>query len=520
NRLFVTATGTVAQVDGAFQVTEDSYRVDGRTVQAPNANPAVPAALAADVAAITGLDDGMTLAAPMVAGPAPPPPAGRSAPPCSSYWGEKTSGAYTNPHHPGQALPWVVCGYTPGQIASAYGYDRLHAQGNDGRGTTIAITGAFFSPTIYQDANHFAAEFHLPPLGRGSFAEVAAPGRLHYPSDPAETQSWYLEQALDVEWAHAAAPGARIVYVGAANDNGGLDAALNYAVDTRIADVVSSSWGAPEAVISPAEANALNAVFEQGAAEGMSMLFASGDYGDDAALIGQASPDLPASSPWVTAVGGTSLAIGATGQALWQSAWGTATSVWDGSAWTPPAPGAFQFGGGGGFSADFAEPWYQQAAVTGSGGARAVPDISLDADPNTGVVFSQTYQWPNGRDQIIDSWIGGTSLATPLMAGIAAMADQRAHGSLGLLNPALYPLAGTASIQDVTAGHADAAELRNEYRPNGSVLTELESFARDTSLTAGPGWDAATGLGTPWTPDLVQALAPGWGRYPGRWPRR
>jgi subtilase family serine protease len=518
NRLFVTATGTVAQVDRTFQVTENGYRVGGRTVQGPNTDPAIPAGLTAAVDAITGLDGGMTLAEPLDDGPAPPPPAGRSAPPCSRYWGEKTSAAYANPYHPGQALPWVICGYTPAQIASAYGYGGLHARGEDGHGTTIAITGAYFSPTIWQDANHFAREFRLPPLRPGSFAQVAAPGRVRYPSDPAETQSWYVEQALDVEWAHAAAPGARIVYVGAANDGTGLDQALNYAVDTRVADVVSNSWGAPEAVISPAEAHALNAVFEQGAAEGMSMLFASGDYGDSADLIGVPSPDLPASSPWVTAVGGTSLAIDATGQELWQSAWGTDTTAWDGAAWAPRAPGEFQFGSGGGYSGYFPEPWYQRGVAADPAGSRAVPDVALVADPNTGAVFSQTYRWPDGRDQIIDSWIGGTSLATPIMAGIAAMADQDAHGSLGLLNPALYPLAGSPALADVTAGHTDTAELRNEYQPDGSVLTELVSFARDTSLGAAPGWDDATGLGTPWTPDLVQALATR--GYRGGRPRR
>ena len=506
NRLFVTATGTVAQVEAALSVSENSYRVDGRSVIAPGGDPMIPSGLAGDVQTITGLDGGDTLATPMHTGPAPPPPAGRSAPPCSSYWGEKTSTAFANPYHPGQPLPWVVCGYTPAQIASAYGYAGLHAGGIDGRGVTIAITGAFSSPTILRDADHFAREFGLPRLDGRSFRQVSPPGRVRYPKDPAETQSWYVEQALDVEWAHAAAPGARIVYVAARNDVRGLDQALDYTVDHRLGDVVSNSWGEPEALMSRGEARALNSIFEQAAAEGMTVLFASGDYGDGSPIAGAPSPDLPATSPWVTAVGGTSLAVGSSGQALWQSAWGTTDSTWDGSGWSPNAPGDFYFGGGGGFSTDFARPWFQAAAIPAGPAGRAIPDISLDADPQTGAVFSQTYRWPSGRTQIIDSWIGGTSLSTPLMAGIAAMADQRTGEPVGFLDPALYRLAGSPAILDVTAGHRDDAVLRNRYLPGGQVATDLRSFARDTSLSAGAGWDDATGLGTPWAPALVDSL--------------
>ncbi|HUZ83620.1 MAG TPA: S53 family peptidase, partial [Gaiellales bacterium] len=340
------------------------------------------------------------------------------------------------------------------------------------------------------------------------YRELSPPGAVHYPRDTAETQSWYVEQALDVEWAHAAAPGAHIVYVAARNDVRGLDQALAYTVDRRLADVVSSSWGAPESVLSKGEARALDSIFQQAAAEGMTMLFASGDDGDSSDWTGSPSPDLPASSPWATAVGGTSLAVGGDGRPLWQSAWGTTTTVWSGSAWSPRAPGAFIFGGGGGFSADFARPWYQAAAVPAADPAgRAIPDISLDADPETGAVFSQTYRWPDGRDQIIDSWVGGTSLSTPLMAGIAAMADQRAGAPAGLLNPDLYALAGSPAVRDVLGGHQDVAVLRNRYRADGSIATDLRSFARDSSLQAAAGWDPATGLGTPWTPALVDAVA-------------
>ena len=107
--------------------------------------------------------------------PAPPPPTGTSVGPCSHYWGERTSRAFPNPYAPGTPLPWLICGYTPQQIASAYGIDQLHKQHLDGRGQTIAITGAFFSPTIRADLNRFSRTFGLP---HARYSELVAPG-LH-----------------------------------------------------------------------------------------------------------------------------------------------------------------------------------------------------------------------------------------------------------------------------------------------------------------------------------------------------
>ena len=175
NNLFVTAAGSTAQVEHAFNVNINLYHLDGRLVRAPNQDPTVPLPLAQQVRAITGLDGALTLTSPShsahLAHPRPaaqtqppPPPAGTSVGPCSRYWGEKTSTAFPNPYSPGTPLPWNPCGYQPRQIMSAYGIDHLHAIGLRGRGQTIAITGAFFSPTLLSDANRFSREFHLPTL--------------------------------------------------------------------------------------------------------------------------------------------------------------------------------------------------------------------------------------------------------------------------------------------------------------------------------------------------------------------
>ncbi len=148
NRLFVTASGTVADVERTFDVTENMYRIDGTDVRAPDADPAVPAAIGPSVQAITGLDGSLALATPEHRSPAPPPPAGVSVGPCSHYWGQETSTLFPNPYAPGTPLPWLICGYTPAQIDSAYGISLMRSAGLDGRGQTIAITGAFFSPTL------------------------------------------------------------------------------------------------------------------------------------------------------------------------------------------------------------------------------------------------------------------------------------------------------------------------------------------------------------------------------------
>ncbi|HEY3764633.1 MAG TPA: S53 family peptidase [Gaiellales bacterium] len=512
NRLFVTASGTVSQVESTFDVAENMYRIDGTTVRAPDADPSVPQGIAPYVRAITGLDGSLALATPEHSSPAPPPPAGTSVGPCSRYWGERTSSLFTNPYAPGTPLPWLICGYTPAQIDSAYGVSPLRRFGLDGRGQTIAITGAFFSPTIQQDANSFSRDFGLPPLGPWNYRQIVAPGTLRYPQDPAETQSWYIEQALDVEWTHAVAPGARIVYVGAANDAGGLDQAVNDVVDHHLANIVSNSWGLPESLAPRGEIMAMNGVFEQAAAEGIGVYFASGDDGDNRLAAGKVSAGFPDSSPWVTSVGGTSLAIDAHGGYEWEAGWGTTTTDWNGTRWAPKAPGDFMYGSGGGPSHVFAIPSYQvgvvpSALATWHGVARRTePDIAMDADPQTGVTFAQTYVEPNGHRRIIDSWIGGTSLAAPLAAGVMALADQLSGHPHGFVNPALYGLAGSPAMHDVVGGHRSLAVLRNALQPDGSIVTHLRSLDRDSSLTAAPGWDPVTGLGSFNVPYLLAAL--------------
>ena len=154
----------------------------------------------------------------------------------------------------------------------------------------------------------------------------------------------------------------------AANDAGGLDQALNEVVDQHLANIVSNSWGLPESLAPRGEILAMNAVFQQAAAEGIGVYFASGDDGDNRLAAGRISAGFPDSSPWVTSVGGTSLAISRTGGYEWEAGWGTTTTDWNGAKWAPKAPGDFMYGSGGGPSHVFPMPSYQAGRRAARGG--------------------------------------------------------------------------------------------------------------------------------------------------------
>jgi subtilase family serine protease len=203
-------------------------------------------------------------------------------------------------------------------------------------------------------------------------------------------------------------------------------------------------------------------------------------------------------------VGGTSLAIGSSGQRLWETGWGTTEMNWTGSGWAEPFPGSFLYGAGGGASHIYAKPSYQDGIVPGT--MRAEPDLSLVADPQTGVLFTQTWSTPSGGTVQKQSWIGGTSLSAPLMAGIATLADQASGHPHGFLNPQLYALSGSSAFNDITPSGGTLAVLRHRLLPDGTIATMLRSLDRDSSLATAPGWDDVTGLGTPRAVQLVDAL--------------
>jgi subtilase family serine protease len=391
---------------------------------------------------------------------------------------------------------------------------------------TVAIVDAYASPTILKDANTYAVKNGEQPFAPGQFHQIgAAPYRYGYwdkvNGDLCGEQGWYGEESLDVEAVHSMAPGADVLYVaGRSCDDPDLVAALNKIVDGHLADIISDSWGGigePDPVTQAALLQAYDQTFLQAAIEGIGVFFSSGDAGDERLDAGYRTVDFPASHPLVTAAGGTSLAVGAGDSYKWETGWGTKKSVLTDGAWDPAPPGNYLYGAGGGTSRLYAEPSYQKGVVPGSianyfkgGPGRAVPDISADADPTTGMLIGQTQTFPDGTVKYSQYRIGGTSLACPLLAGIEALADQAAGHPHGFANPAIYRLAGSSAVRDVVPHGNKLANVRVDF-VNGvddadGLVYSLRSIDRTGTIQTRKGYDDVTGVGTPFGPRYVFAL--------------
>ncbi|MEU0676871.1 S53 family peptidase [Streptomyces sp. NPDC006172] len=500
---YLAVSGDVAAAEKAFGTQLHDYAKGSGTYRAPSATATVPAGLDGAVLTVTGLDNAPHRASAKDQLP-PPDAVFRNAGPFSSYYGSKV--ARTLPSAYGTKIPYAVQGYTGRQLRSAYG-----AGGYTGKGVRVAITDAYASPTIAQDAGLYAKKHGDAAWRSGQFSQVL-PGE-YTRTEECSAAGWYGEETLDVEAVHALAPAAQVTYVGAAScyDDDLLDS-LGKVVDDHLADIVSNSWGDVEANQTPDLAAAYDQVFKLGAVEGIGFYFSSGDDGDEVANTGTKQVDTPANSAWVTAVGGTSLAVGKGDRYQWETGWGTlkATLSADGSAWTD-FPGAFNSGAGGGTSRTVAEPYYQRGVVpkalataNSAAGNRVVPDISAIADPNTGFRVGQTQTFPDGSQHYSEYRIGGTSLAAPVIAGVQALAQQARGGAIGFANPAIYARYGSPAYHDVTdrpTGAAGLAVARVDY-VNGfdgaeGLTTSVRSLGEDSSLSAVRGYDDVTGVGTP-----------------------
>jgi subtilase family serine protease len=179
---------------------------------------------------------------------------------------------------------------------------------------------------IESDANTYFGNHGLPVFTSGQFSQIVPPGIYRRPQNPAQDpQGWYGEETLDVEAVHTMAPGANILFVGAPNNYQDLDAAMNHIVAGRLADIVSNSYGFSTELLPPGYVKPFNDTLIQAAAEGIGVYFSSGDSGDETfgGPANTATTDWPASSPWVTAVGGTTLAVGTGDSYLFETGWGT-----------------------------------------------------------------------------------------------------------------------------------------------------------------------------------------------------
>jgi subtilase family serine protease len=363
-----------------------------------------------------------------------------------------------------------IC-YGPDQMRVAYGFDSLYRAGLTGAGQTIVIVDAFGSPAIRSDLAGFDSIFGLPD----PVLNIIAPnGLLPFSYQDPNMVGWAGEVSLDVEWSHAIAPGATIDLVLAKtnNDSDILDA-QQYAIDHKLGSVISQSFGEGETCMPAAIQKASHQAFEKATMRGITLLASSGDQGAaqptcDGSGNFFLSASTPASDPLNTAVGGTSLfADRLTGVYDHETAWGDA------------------FGrSGGGFSTLYARPDYQTGTVASAG--RGVPDIAYNAGVDGGValLFTQNGVSPGFFRS------GGTSAGSPQWAGLVALANQSAGHSLGFLNPTLYAIgrgsSHSSAFHDITVGD--------------------NNWPGVAGFSAGPGWDAVTGLGTPKANVLVPLL--------------
>jgi subtilase family serine protease len=495
NHLYVRATGSVGHIGRAFHTTLVNYRHNGTITAAPSGPLSVPAGIAPLIAGVSGLDAGTAVRT------SPTPTA---ADVCSSYAFQHTT---TLPAAYGHTVfPTKGCGYTPAQMHGAYNTTGLLAHGIDGRGVRVAVLLFYPIPTAVADINRFSTGHGLPPLAAGQYTEVLpAGGFVEPPPALCPLPNDQQEAEGDLEMVHIMAPGAHLTYVPAASCTPeDILAATNTIVDQHLADIVTNSYTLAFSSVPAAVVDAAHQTFVQAAAEGIGLFYGSGDLGDVSSFLGTPQTTWPESDPFVTSVGGTSLFIGSHDNRDAEVGWGMTLDPVVGSgdqaSYQDPPPGQFFLGSGGGITL-YPQPAYQRGIVpTALAGTdhprRVVPDIAADADLATGVLvgltFNGTYQEGPG---------GGTSVSSPLFAGMEALADQ-VGGPHGFVNPLLYRLHDTGILHDVTNV---PIPLALAFSLNGASF--LDTLQTDTSLTATPGYDDQTGLGSPNGAAYVTALA-------------
>jgi subtilase family serine protease len=570
NNLYVKASGRVSDVQNALNVQIDRFNIKGTIHRAATTAPSIAGAAGALVAAVQVGD----LAYSSNAVPAKDIDTGVAFPGVAITRGVKPNGLFfsANCFRPpetktfktpgggpravysgnrygadiGSAPPNLPpCGYDSAELQTAYGLDKAYSKGWDGTGQTIVIVDAFGSNTINDDANEFSLLNGLPALTSSNFQIFTPNGPVNC-GTACVNGNWQFETTLDVEWAHAMAPGANIALVLTADNTfTNLDIGNLFAIENLLGNVISNSFGISEIALIdffPSELVVENSLSELAAALGISQHISSGDNGDLLALdiadfgIDSVSVLAGSSSPFATSIGGTSTFLNKRNKIKLQTGWGLnfarIANPTPNPPTVPPLFFGFQGGGGGGTSAFFAKPPFQNGLP---GNFRMVPDISMNADPQTGVEIIVTLDQIPGDQQFVEVF-GGTSLSCPMFSGVWAIANQAAGVPLGQAAPYLYSLTGNAvtDVTDVTSAFNAAGVIFNPPNPPifesadtlaapldgttnyisalfqspASTRWDVFTFGTDSSLTTGAGWDNVTGVGTPnGVPFIQQVVA-------------
>jgi len=390
-----------------------------------------------------------------------------------------------------EAIYQVSC-YIPDQIEAAYNLPALYDHGITGKGETIVVVDAYGSPTISDDLMQFDEYLGLgtPPLRIVKVGNVPA-----FDSSNADMIGWASETTLDVEYAHAGAPGAKIVLVEVAKDDlKHLALGVQYAVQHKLGNVISLSWGAPEQAVGREFVSSYGSIFSKAASSRITVVASSGDSGasgqqDNGSYYRHPVANWPATSPYVTAVGGTRLNLDTLGdRGGLDTAWNdTYSSAVNNFFFGNDGPNPLATGGG--KSAYYGRPGYQNSVRNVTGSQRGVPDISMSASCSVAVDVFETFTGGQG------GWTAncGTSESAPMFAAVVALADQDAGHGLGLINPALYALA--------------AAHAQGIVRVASGNNTVSFSGVTVHGYSVRHGYNLVTGLGTVNGKYLVPELA-------------
>lgn len=572
NRLSVRARGTLAQMQSAFHTQIGAYQRDGRLIYANTTDASLDGQAGELTLAVSGLDN---LAGPDQASSKPlvrprqtPVPLQAQGAPSSLSAQAQGTGDLSNIitdrcFQPAMAVTvgttsqppygtWtgevfdsgsLLCGYDAAGLSAAYGVTEAHERGLRGQGQTIVLMEFYDSPTILDDVNAFSKLNHLPPLTSSNFAVVYPDGKPAAPVAPGTLPTF--ETPLDVEWAHAMAPEANIVLmIPPTPADEEIQYGIYYAAMNRLGGVLSINFSEPEILSGAYTAQAYDQMLALAAASGIAVNISAGESAPPVQSAVLGNPNLPASSPHATAVGGTSRIVPSGADRATEigwSNWGVALDEgvnFNGSSSEVPIPPS-QFGVGlvtaGGESVFFPKPSYQASLPCSTG--RCVPDIAAlgDGSFSGGLLV---YTDPTAGEVV--TTFGGTGMSSAIFSGIWALANQRAGHWLGQAAPALSRMRPEA-IHDilpfgiennVTGTFVDATDTATSYSAtemfstaslpvpaqfvsalfsgtdsSGTTVWALNGWGFVGALTVTPGWDYMTGYGTPNGMALIDAAA-------------
>jgi subtilase family serine protease len=516
-RNYVRATGAVAAINAAFKIQLETYQPSATVnagrypLRANNRPVAIPASIGRYVLGVTGLSN----AAPRLPLMRTPTLKGSSSSvktaPCSRYYAQHHISGL--PKKFGRtSFPTQICGYRAHQLRGAYGMDKA----NNGRGQRVSLVELGLTPHMFltlQDqakADHFLApsrhRYHEVKLGKNTCGDA-----------------FFIEEQLDVELSYDMAPAARQVVIGGdACNNGdfGLQGLFNAdivnidgigKVHHPLSRISSNSWGPGNDAQPAIFDNIMHAYLVRAAAQGVGMYFASGD------ASGVETPD----DPFSILVGGTSLAISKHDKHSFETGWSSGFSTAAHGVWFLRGE---QGASSGGPSLIWAQPSYQRGVVPTAlakapgnrpGLVRSEPDISADADLFTGFSTGILVPQKSGPAKFIDITVGGTSGASPLVAGMVADAQQGQDEAFGFTDPVLYRMAGTSAVHDIlpVTRHTRSlfrGEVCNVFLCGGLALITMDDqnphMIGYTGQVTARGYDNMTGIGTPNGQRFINAL--------------